>query len=133
MKAKVIRSSGNVFEDLGLKNPEELLIKAKLAMQINEIIRQKRLTQKDAAVLLDIDQPKISLLARGRLSGFSLERLFKFLNVLGRDVSIRIKVKPRSRALGNISVSAGTSRTLSSVLTHSNPSRRPTGSSGRAG
>lgn len=71
-------SSGNVFSDLGLSNPEERLAKANLAIQINELIKKKKLTQKAAAELLDIDQPKISALSTGRLSGFALERLFRF-------------------------------------------------------
>ena len=77
------KSSGNVFADLGLPNAEDRLAKAELARKINEIIGKRRLTQVEAAELLGVDQPKISALARGRLEGFSLERLMRFLNVLG--------------------------------------------------
>ena len=92
-------SSGNVFADLGLPNPEERLAKAELALQINRLIKQKKLTQIEAAKLLDIDQPKVSQLAQGKLSGFSLERLFKFLNLLGQDITIKVsKAKTRKRA-----------------------------------
>ncbi len=91
--------SDNVFADLGLPNPEERLAKAELALQINRLIKQKKLTQVEAAKLLDIDQPKISQLAQGKLSGFSLERLFKFLNLLGQDITIKVsKAKTRKRA-----------------------------------
>ncbi|MFH1831723.1 MAG: helix-turn-helix transcriptional regulator, partial [bacterium] len=83
MKKKFEQSSGNVFADLGLPNPEEALAKAELARQINFVIKKQKLTQKEAALLLGIDQPKISALISGRLSGFSLERLFRFLNELG--------------------------------------------------
>ncbi len=76
-------SSGNVFADLGLPNPEERLAKAELALQINRLIKKKKLTQIAAAKLLDIDQPKISALNQGKLAGFSMERLFRFLNLLG--------------------------------------------------
>lgn len=96
--------SDNVFADLGLPNPEELLAKAELAMQINRLIKQKKLTQIAAAKLLDIDQPKISLLAQGKLSGFSLERLFKFLNILGQDITIKV-TKTKSRKKSNVIVS----------------------------
>ena len=61
------------------------------------VIAQRRLTQSEAAEFLGIDQPKVSALTRGKLSGFSMERLFHFLNILGRDVKITIKPKPRSR------------------------------------
>lgn len=84
-------SSGNVFADLGETNAEEYLAKAKLAHQINQIIKEKKLNQTAAAKLLGIDQPKISALANGRLSGFSLERLFRFLKILHQDIVITLK------------------------------------------
>lgn len=98
-------SSGNVFKDLGLSNPEERLAKADLAIQINEIIKNKKLTQMQAAALLDIDQPKISALSKGKLSGFSLERLFRFLTILGQDVTIKVGPKKVSKEKAQISVS----------------------------
>lgn len=49
-------SSGNVFADLGLPNPEELLAKAEITRQINKLIKQQNMTQKEAAELLGIDQ-----------------------------------------------------------------------------
>lgn len=79
-------SSGNVFGDLESDNPEEALAKSELARQIVKIIKKRKLTQKQAAEILDIDQPKISALLRGRLRSFSLEHLFRFLNDLGQDV-----------------------------------------------
>ena len=87
----VERSSGNVFADLGLKNPEELLAKAELVQRIAGIIAERKLTQARAAKLLGIDQPKVSALLRGKLGGFSTDRLFRFLNALGRDVEIVIR------------------------------------------
>jgi predicted XRE-type DNA-binding protein len=91
---RVYISSGNVFADLGLPNSEERLVKAELARKISEAITFRKLTQVQAAELLGIDQPKISALVRGRLSGFSIERLFHFLNDLDNDVEIVIKPKP---------------------------------------
>jgi predicted XRE-type DNA-binding protein len=83
-------SSGNVFADLGLPNADELLIKAELVHQISEIISERKLTQIEAAEILGIDQPKVSSLVRGKLSGFSTERLFRFLNALGSSVEIHV-------------------------------------------
>ncbi|MEE8622712.1 MAG: helix-turn-helix transcriptional regulator [Alphaproteobacteria bacterium] len=100
------KSSGNVFADLGIAEPEEAQAKAELARQISGIITQRRLSQVAAAKLLGIDQPKVSALMRGRLSGFSTERLIRFLNVLDRDVEIVVKPKPRSRRRGRIKVVA---------------------------
>jgi predicted XRE-type DNA-binding protein len=84
-------SSGNVFADLGLSNPEERLLKAELVRKISEIITNLNLTQVQAAEILGIDQPKVSLLIRGRLSGFSTDRLMDYLNKLGSDVEITVK------------------------------------------
>jgi predicted XRE-type DNA-binding protein len=103
-ESKVQISSGNVFADLGLPNPEEMLFKAQLAHRITEIITKRHLNQAQAAEILEIDQPKVSALMRGKLAGFSVERLFRFLNTLGRDVEIVVKTKPKSRAQAHIRV-----------------------------
>lgn len=64
-KVGVTLGSGNVFKDLGLKNPEELLAKAKLAARIVQILEERNLSQTQAANLLGVDQPKVSLIYRG--------------------------------------------------------------------
>lgn len=78
-------SSGNVFADLNLPNPDKLLVKAELVRRISEIINKQNIIQIQAAELLEIDQPKISALIKGRLSDFSTERLLQFLDILGCD------------------------------------------------
>ena len=102
----VTRGSGNVFADLGMSNPEERLAKAQLASLIDDVIRERALTQQDAAALMGIDQPKVSHLLRGRLSGFSTQRLIDFLNALGRDVEIVVRAAPKSRKRGRMHVAA---------------------------
>jgi predicted XRE-type DNA-binding protein len=99
-------SSGNVFADLDLPDPDELLAKSELVHQITGLIRRRRLTQKDAAVVLGTTQPIVSDLVRRRLDRFSLERLFAFLNRLDRDVQIIIRPKPRSRSAAGVMVQA---------------------------
>ena len=96
--------SGNVFEDLGRPRPAEALAKAELARKIAELIAERRLTQAGAAALLDIDQPKVSALVRGRLAGFSLDRLVRFLVLLGRDVEIIVKPRARTAGQGRVLV-----------------------------
>ena len=90
-------SSGNVFADLGVPKPEEAWAKAELARKIGRLIVERKLTQSQAASLLGIDQPKISALLRGRLQGFSSDRLFRFLNALGSDVEIVVRPAGRER------------------------------------
>ena len=65
MAKKIEKSSGNVFADLDLPNSGELLAKAELASKIYSIIKKKKLTQKQASVILGIDQPKVSALLSG--------------------------------------------------------------------
>jgi predicted XRE-type DNA-binding protein len=103
---RVEEGSGNIFADLGLSNPEERLAQADLAIRIAAVIRGRRLTQSGAARILKIDQPKISRLLRGQLSGFSAGRLMHFLTLLGRDVEIVVKNVPRSRRQGRVRVVA---------------------------
>lgn len=88
-------SSGNVFQDLELPDAEELLVKSAIAMRINEIIENRRLSQAQAAAILGVPQPKVSMIQNGKLRGFSLERLCHFLNLFGQDIDIVIK--PRKK------------------------------------
>jgi predicted XRE-type DNA-binding protein len=97
-------SSGNVFQDLGLANADEHLARAQLAHQICEIIAVRGLTQTAAAAILEIDQPKVSALMRGKLAGFSTDRLFRFLNALGSDVEIVIRAPKRASRPASVRV-----------------------------
>jgi predicted XRE-type DNA-binding protein len=100
------RSSGNVFKDLGISQPEEALAKAELASRIAEIVARLRLTQAAAAAILGVDQPKVSALMRGRLTGFSTDRLLRFLVALGSDVEIVVRERGKGRARGRVTVVA---------------------------
>lgn len=101
----VERGSGNVFEDIGLAQSAELLVKSQIAARIAAIIEERGLTQARAAEILGIDQPSVSDLVRGRLRGFSSDRLFRFLNALGHDVKIVIAPRPRRlRRIGHLHV-----------------------------
>ena len=107
-KIEYTEGSGNVYEDLGFPDAEERLVKAKLAMRIEEIIDKKSLKQIEAAKLLKITQPKISALMNGQLSGFSMEKLIHFLNLLNQDVEIIVKDKPaRRKAKAHLLVAIG--------------------------
>lgn len=97
-------SSGNVFADLGIENPEEELTKAKLVWEIEQIIKKRKLTQVAAAKVMGINQPKVSALIRRKLEGFSVERLIHFLNALGQDIDIVVRPKPRGRKQAIINV-----------------------------
>lgn len=82
--------SGNVFADMGLADPEEHLVKARLARLINKAVAESGWTQQQTAKALGITQPKVSDLSRGRLKNFSVERLLEFLTQLDRRVAITV-------------------------------------------
>jgi predicted XRE-type DNA-binding protein len=94
---QVIEGSGNVFADLNVPNPDLALAKAELVQHIRDLIAVRGLTQSKAGELLDLDQPKVSALVRGNVSGFSIDRLFRFLNALGEQVEISVTT-PRAKA-----------------------------------
>lgn len=102
----VTEGCGNVFADLGLPEAPELLAKAHLASAISDLIEDRGLTQSDAARLLGTSQPSVSNLVNGRLEGFSLDRLTRFLTALGRDVEIRVRPS-RSVEAGELRVEVG--------------------------
>lgn len=104
MTKRVTKSSGNVFADIGVRNPDEALVKARLARVIARAIEAKHMTQSDAADLLGIDQPKVSNLVRGKLTGFSIDRLFRFLTVLGSDIEIVVKDGAKQNKPGHMKV-----------------------------
>jgi predicted XRE-type DNA-binding protein len=80
-----------VFADLEVPDADEILAKAELARRICALLGERKLTQAWTAAVLGIDQPKVSALVRGKLDGFSTDRLFRFLNALGQDVEIVIR------------------------------------------
>ena len=98
-------SCGNIFADLGLPNPEELLVKSNLALNINTIIEKRHLSQVEAASILGISQPKVSMIQNGKLRGFSLEKLCQFLTLLGRDVDIVVRQR-KKEGRGHLRVSS---------------------------
>jgi len=93
---RVERGSGNVFADLGHANPNLALAKAELVQCIRDLIAERKLTQTKAAELLGLDQPKVSSLVRGRVEGYSIDRLFRFLNALGQRVEITVRSNPNN-------------------------------------
>jgi predicted XRE-type DNA-binding protein len=88
-KSAVTESSGNVFADMGVPEPEQALAKAKLAAKIAAAIDEEQLTQTEAAERLGTDQAKVSAIVRGRLDQFSTERLLQYAQMIGYDVEIR--------------------------------------------
>lgn len=97
-------SSGNIFEDMGMREAEERLAKAELARLIRREIGDRGLSQTEAAALLGVQQPDVSDLVRGKLSRFSMARLERFLNALDLEIKILVGPRPEGKARAGITV-----------------------------
>src|SRR5437667_12186691 len=92
-KLKVTPSSGNAFRNLGFskEEAEHLVIRADLLIQIQKVVTARRLKQAQLAKLLQVSQPRVSDLLRGRLHLFSIETL---IDMPGRPgVRLRFQMK----------------------------------------
>ena len=97
---EIEKGAANVYEDLGLPDVAEMEVKAILAAEIGEIIKQRRLTQSQASEILGIPQPKISSMLRGQFRGISEAKMLECMNRLGRDVEIVVRKSPTTRSTG---------------------------------
>ncbi|MBZ0133564.1 MAG: helix-turn-helix transcriptional regulator [Rhodocyclaceae bacterium] len=97
---KIEKGSNNVYADIGMPDAGEMLVKAHLAAKIGEIVKQRRLTQQQAAEILGMTQPKLSNMLRGQFRGISEARMLDCLNRLGRDVEIVVRKATRSKHAG---------------------------------
>jgi predicted XRE-type DNA-binding protein len=105
MSKAITRGTTNVFADLGYADAEDRQTKTRLALEINSIIKGRKLKQVEAGELLGIPQPKVSALANYHLDGFSVERLMSYLTALSQDVEIVIRPR-HDREPGRVVVSA---------------------------
>ena len=105
-KVRAQRGSDNVFKDLGFPNPEEALLKADLVVLITRRVRSRGISQTEAGAVLGIPQSKVSDLLRGKLRGFSVERLLGFLMKLGNDIEISVHERHGKGHLGRLRLSA---------------------------
>ncbi|MBL7649599.1 MAG: XRE family transcriptional regulator [Candidatus Hydrogenedentes bacterium] len=92
-----VPADGNLFALLALPDSDDLHAKAQLANAIHRTLSERGLTQSEAAGLMGTTQAKVSDIVRCKLDGFSIDRLFRFLNALGQDVEILIAPKPMNR------------------------------------
>lgn len=104
MSKGIARGTTNVFADLGYPDADERQTKTRLALEINSLVKARKLRQVEAGELLGIPQPKVSALANYRLDGFSAERLMAYLTALSQDVEIIIRPR-RDHEVGRVVVS----------------------------
>jgi predicted XRE-type DNA-binding protein len=102
----ITHGTTNVFADLGYPDAAERQTKTRLALTVNELLKSRKLKQREIAALLNIPQPKVSALINYRLDNFSVERLMEFLTALDQDVEIMIRPRANPKEAGRISVLA---------------------------
>jgi len=102
----ITRGTSNVFADLGYADAAERQTKTRLALAVNELLKARKLKQREIAILLGVPQPKVSSLKNYRLDQFSVERLMQFLTALNQDVEIMIRPRAKKGETGHISVLA---------------------------
>jgi len=88
--------SGNAFADLERPDAAEMQFKSNLVFCIRQLMREKGLTQAELGEMVGLPQPKVSDLFRGRIRGFSSDRLIAIINRLGRSVEVRISAQERA-------------------------------------
>jgi predicted XRE-type DNA-binding protein len=102
----ITRGTTNVFADVGYADAAERQIKTRLALAVNELLKARKLKQREIATLLGVPQPKVSALKHYRLDQFSVERLMELLTALNQDVEIMIRPRANTSEAGHISVLA---------------------------
>jgi len=91
MKDAIVKSSGNIFIDLGYA-PEEasiLQMRTDLMDNLRKFIEAKELTQANAAKILCVSQSRVSDLMRGKWERFSLEMLVTLATRAGMQISLK--------------------------------------------
>ena len=93
------------LKTLACRTPPSIRQKMRLAFVVDEVLKARKLKQREVAELLGIPQPKVSALKNHRLDQFSVERLMEFLTALNHDVEIMIRSRIAAGA-GHIAVLA---------------------------
>jgi len=96
--------SGNIFADLGLPNAEEHQLNAALVVQLSRIVKQRKLTQSDAAKVAGLKQPDLSNILRGHFRGYSVARLMRILTAFNQGVEIVVKPRKKAGETGRITL-----------------------------
>ncbi len=91
MKEEIIKSSGNVFIDLGYSEEEAAILqmRADLMDKLRKFIETQELTQANAARILCVSQSRVSDLIRGKWERFSLEMLITLATRAGMHVTLK--------------------------------------------
>jgi predicted XRE-type DNA-binding protein len=92
-----VSTPDTLWEDLGFSPAEAAVerIKTKLHIELTKVVQKRKLTQKEAGEILGLQQPHVSKLLSGDLSRTSVDRLTKYLHLLGKSVSVTVRAAPK--------------------------------------
>jgi predicted XRE-type DNA-binding protein len=98
-KIKLLRSTGNVFRDLGFRPVEaqNLLLRSDLMSRVERFARSGDMTQKAAAAFLGVTAPRLNDLLAGKIEKFSIDALVNMLARVGIVVQVRAIKSPTRR------------------------------------
>ena len=104
-RVKMVRGSGNVFRDLGSREPEarNLVLRSEIMIRIEEFVERSGMTQARAAARLGLTQPRLNALLKGKIDQFSLDALVNVATRAGLQVDLQVTVPKRlsERATAN--------------------------------
>jgi predicted XRE-type DNA-binding protein len=93
------RTRGSVLDELNMSEQDrlELKLKADLHQDILKLIRQNKFMPRQLEKILDVPQPRVSELLRGKLSLLSVSKLLYYAHLLGAHVHVRLKKSARTQ------------------------------------
>jgi predicted XRE-type DNA-binding protein len=95
MESEITESTGNVFEDLGFEGggAKNLRVRARLMAPLEHYVRERGITQAEAAEELGTTQARISELMNGKIQAFSIDALINMLDRAGLEVNVDVQPK----------------------------------------
>ena len=102
-RTKVEESSGTVFADLGLKDSDQLMARARIGFYVFRILEDRKMKQREIAETLGIAQPEVSHLMNGHFSRFTTDKLLDFLKRLDQKVTIQVSRRHKGEAYQQVS------------------------------
>lgn len=90
MGLKSVKSTGDVFQDLGFSREEStnLRLRSICMIEFRRYVLDRGLTQAEAAKAIGASQPRVSDLMKGKIDKFSLDFLVNALSSLGIAVDL---------------------------------------------
>jgi predicted XRE-type DNA-binding protein len=90
----IVRGSGNVFRDLGEPDADVKQAKAILAARIIGILDDRKLSTRQAAEVVGIDQSEFVRIRNANLDRFTIDRLMRIVNRLDPRVRMVLSDAP---------------------------------------